>query len=173
MGAILCGCLLLAASLCASDVGGSTQKPSSPSQAKKKPGTHLSTAKASAHRKRISAGKRSRKSKSRRNRGQQVIDSARAREIQQALIQQHYLDGEPSGRWDSSTEEALRKYQADQGWQTKTVPDSRALIKLGLGPSKDGLLNPESAMRTGPDSADPKQPESSVRGKDENKPQSQ
>jgi len=30
-------------------------------------------------------------------------------------------------------------------------PDARALIKLGLGPSHDHLLNPESAMTTGPD----------------------
>ena len=29
----------------------------------------------------------------------------------------------------------MEKLQADNGWQTKLVPDSRALIKLGLGPS--------------------------------------
>lgn len=45
----------------------------------------------------------------------------------------------------------MRRYQSDHGWQTKEVPDSRALIKLGLGPSKDHLLNPESAMTTSPD----------------------
>jgi peptidoglycan hydrolase-like protein with peptidoglycan-binding domain len=90
------------------------------------------------------------KSKSKKKRGQQAIDSERALEIQQALIKQHYMQGEPTGHWDASTEAALRKFQGDQGWQTKTVPDSRALIKLGLGPSKDGLLNPESAMTTPP-----------------------
>ena len=42
------------------------------------------------------------------------------------------------------------KFQHDNGWQTKLVPDSRALIKLGLGPSHDGLLNPESAAITNP-----------------------
>jgi hypothetical protein len=54
----------------------------------------------------------------------------------------------------------MRKYQADHGWQSKTVPDSRALIKLGLGPSKDHLLNPQSAMTTVPDAprADPVAP---------------
>jgi len=30
------------------------------------------------------------------------------------------------------------------------VPDSRALIKLGLGPSHDKLMNPETAMTGGP-----------------------
>ncbi|HXY47972.1 MAG TPA: peptidoglycan-binding domain-containing protein [Terriglobales bacterium] len=82
--------------------------------------------------------------------GQQKIDSERARQIQQALVREHYLGGEPSGKWDPATEEALRRYQADHGWQNKTVPDSRALITLGLGPSHDHLLNPESAMTTAP-----------------------
>jgi Putative peptidoglycan binding domain len=93
-------------------------------------------------------GKKSRKSG---RRGQQKIDGSRTVQIQEALIKQHYLSGEPNGTWDASTEEALRRYQADNGWQNKTVPDSRALIKLGLGPSHDHLLNPESAMTTAPE----------------------
>jgi len=84
-------------------------------------------------------------------RGQQKIDSERARSIQEALIREHYLSGEPTGAWNQESEEAMRRYQGDHGWQTKEVPDSRALIKLGLGPSKDHLLNPESAMTTAPD----------------------
>jgi hypothetical protein len=83
-------------------------------------------------------------------RGQQKIDPERAQAIQEALIREHYLSGEPAGRWDESSEEAMRRYQADHGWQAKTVPDSRALISLGLGPSHDHLLNPESAMTTEP-----------------------
>lgn len=81
-----------------------------------------------------------------RHRGQKAVDPRRTTQIQQALIQSHYLDGQPSGAWDSKTQEALRRYQAANGWQSKVVPDSRALIKLGLGPSTDKLLNPESAM---------------------------
>jgi len=71
--------------------------------------------------------------------------------IQEALIREHYLTGEASGKWTEASEDAMRRYQADHGWQSKTVPDSRALIKLGLGPSHDHLLNPESAMTTAPD----------------------
>ena len=92
-------------------------------------------------------GKRSR-SKRALARGQQKIDPQRAEEIQEALIREHYMTGEPTGKWDQSSEDALRRYQADHGWQSKTVPDSRALISLGLGPH-DHLLNPESAMTTG------------------------
>jgi hypothetical protein len=83
-----------------------------------------------------------------KKRGQQAIDSDRAREIQTALIREHYMQGEPTAAWDSATQAAMQRYQADQGWQSKTTPDSRALIKLGLGPSHDRLLNPESAMTT-------------------------
>lgn len=89
-------------------------------------------------------------SKRKTARGQQKIDSERAQAIQEALIREHYLSGEATGTWNQSSEEAMRRYQADHGWQSKTVPDSRALISLGLGPSHDHLLNPESAMVTGP-----------------------
>jgi len=98
-----------------------------------------------------SSGKRSSRKRPVRARGQQKIDSERALTIQQALIREHYLSGEATGTWNQSSEEAMRRYQADNGWQSKEVPDSRALIKLGLGPSKDHLLNPESAMTTVPD----------------------
>jgi hypothetical protein len=110
-----------------------------------------SSANATARTHTASTGKRSSRKKSTRARGQQKIDSERARSIQEALIREHYLSGEATGTWNQASEEAMRRYQADHGWQSKTVPDSRALIKLGLGPSKDHLLNPESAMTTVPD----------------------
>ncbi|MBV8114312.1 MAG: peptidoglycan-binding protein [Silvibacterium sp.] len=67
--------------------------------------------------------------------GQRGIDPGRAKEIQTALIREHYLTGAPSGQWDSETEAAMQKFQADHGWQTKLIPDSRAIIMLGLGPT--------------------------------------
>ena len=77
-----------------------------------------------------------------KKKGQQGINSDRATEIQQALIREKYLTGEPTGTWDARTQAALVKYQGDHGWQTKVVPDSRALIKLGLGPNYSAeLLN--------------------------------
>lgn len=62
------------------------------------------------------------------------MSTERATEIQSALIQRGYLNGEPSGTWDSTSIAAMQKMQSDNGWQTKLVPDSRAIIKLGLGP---------------------------------------
>ncbi len=78
-------------------------------------------------------GRRARKGAWRRH-GQQVIQPERATAIQQALIREKYLTGEPSGKWDDRTQAAMARYQADHGWQSKITPDSRALIKLGLGP---------------------------------------
>ena len=66
---------------------------------------------------------------------QRAIDDSRATEIQGALIHAGYLSGDATGHWDSGTEAAMQKYQADNGWQTKLIPDSRAIIKLGLGPN--------------------------------------
>src|ERR1700686_5340776 len=127
----------------AADTPATTIKPSHPAvpkQVTKRTSTHSAV--------KGSKGVQSKKGSKRvaRKRGQQAIDSGRAREIQMALIREHYMQGQPSGMWDSTTQAAMQRYQADQGWQSKTTPDSRALIKLGLGPNHDHLLNPESAM---------------------------
>jgi len=107
------------------------------------PGNHTTThskttqknvkGKSSKHR------RRSRKGAWKRH-GQQKIDAARAAQIQEALIREKYLDGRPNGVWDGRTEAAMQRYQADNGWQSKVTPDSRALIKLGLGPNHESDL---------------------------------
>jgi peptidoglycan hydrolase-like protein with peptidoglycan-binding domain len=79
-----------------------------------------------------------------RRRGQHGMDASRVREIQQALIRQNYLNGSADGVWGPTSQAAMARYQADNGWQAKVVPDSRALIKLGLGPDRSSVINPES-----------------------------
>lgn len=88
--------------------------------------------------------------KSHRLHGQQAIEPARVTEIQEALIREHYLSGEPTGNWDATTSAAMQKYQADQGWQTKLMPDSRALKKLGLGPDYSDAINAKTASFADP-----------------------
>jgi hypothetical protein len=112
--------------------------------------TAHSDSKAAGFRQTAKSGKKTGKRKTTATRGQQKIDHERAQEIQEALVREHYLTGEATGTWDDASEAAMRRYQADHGWQSKTVPDARALISLGLGPSHDHLLNPESAMTTEP-----------------------
>ncbi len=107
---------------------------------------HKSTKVSSSHSKSQSAKmKRASHKGAWKHHGQQGIQEERAREIQQALIREHYLDGDADGKWDARTQAAMGKFQGDNGWQTKVVPDSRALIKLGLGPDHSNLLNPETA----------------------------
>jgi hypothetical protein len=74
-------------------------------------------------------------------------------EIQRALIREHYMAGEANGKWDAATTAAMQKYQADQGWQTKLTPDSRALKKLGLGPDYSGAINASGSSFTEPQAA--------------------
>ena len=81
-----------------------------------------------------------------KKRGQQAIASERTLQIQEALVNAGYLKTEPSGKMDAATKQALAKLQGDNGWQTKVVPDARALIKLGLGPDHSNLLNPDTAV---------------------------
>ena len=115
-----------------------TTKKTSTSAGKSATTTHKATRK----------GKRARKASWRR--GQQKIDPKRAREIQEALIREEYLQGESTGVWDQKSQKAMEKFQADNGWQTKLMPDSRAIIKLGLGPTMTG-----SSMTAGPGPATP------------------
>lgn len=77
--------------------------------------------------------------------GQQAIAQDRVKQIQAALIHAHYLSGEPDGDWDKTTVAAMQKFQADNSWQTKLIPDARALVKLGLGPDYSNAINAQSA----------------------------
>jgi len=105
--------------------------------------------------------------KTKKMHGQQGIDPQRATAIQAALIREHYLTGDPTGRWDEASQAAMIKFQADQGWQTKLTPDSRALIKLGLGPDHSGAINASesanfNALPAAPAVAQPTQSEGFV-----------
>ena len=132
---------LLCAALCAAPAfATSTHQKSSTS--------HAASTHHSGKSKRASA-----RSRHKKLHGQQGIDTARATEIQQALIREHYMTGEPTGQWDATTMAAMRKYQADQGWQTKLMPDSRAIKKLGLGPDYSNAINASGSSFAAPKSA--------------------
>ena len=89
-----------------------------------------------------------RRSRHPRVRGQQAIQPDRVMQIQQALIREHYMKGEADGKWDATTIAAMQKYQADHGWQTRIMPDSRALKNLGLGPDYSNAINANGSNLT-------------------------
>jgi hypothetical protein len=147
---VACGALLAATLSIAQDSKPVTEPATKPATSP----PHTSTSSHSKGSKTASKSKKSRKSAANHHtHGQQKIDSKRALEIQEALIREHYLEGKPTGVWNDATQQAMQRYQADNNWQSKTTPDARALIKLGLGPDHQHLLNPESAMTSQPQSA--------------------
>ncbi len=95
-----------------------------------KSGSKRPAGKKSASKKSSSKKKSSAKSNVRR---QTEPDIERSREIQEALARQGYLTSKPTGKWDAATSDAFSRYQRDQGLPVTGKPDSRALIKLGLG----------------------------------------
>lgn len=96
---------------------------------------------ASAARK-SSHGKRSSKRSRRRERGQKAPTSDRISEIQQALAKNGSYTGTPNGKWDTPTEDALRKFQESHGLNPTGKLDARSLQQLGLGSSITGVAPP-------------------------------
>jgi len=142
------GILLLGAGF-----AGATTRPTPPKTSSQRKSSAASSRKQTAHLELVSA--KSRKTKTKKVKGQQVIQGDRAREIQTALTREGYMKGEPSGVWDQPTKDAMTRYQADHGWQTKTLPDSRALIQLGLGPSHKDAINAPAVSANLPPQAQP------------------
>jgi hypothetical protein len=110
---------------------------------KSKPAAHHSASARSTHHEGSSAGKsklRSAKSRRRLPHGSRQrlallhLDPQRVEEIQQALIREGAFTGPPTGTWDESTRDAMRRYQATNGFSTTGLPDAKSLMKLGLGP---------------------------------------
>ena len=119
--------MLLSAALLVPTAFASSPHPAHKASKAKATSSHASKTKAtSSHESKTSAAKnhKGKRKSVQRIRGQQKIASERATQIQQALIREHYLSGEPSGTWDSASIMAMQKFQADQRWQTKLMPDS-------------------------------------------------
>jgi Putative peptidoglycan binding domain len=66
----------------------------------------------------------------------------RYREIQESLISKGYLHGEPTGVWDQSSMDAMKKFQEDQKIDATGKITSKALISLGLGPRDESVTAP-------------------------------
>ena len=89
-----------------------------------------------------SHSRKSSKSSRRRERGQKAPTPDRISEIQQALAKDGSYTGTPSGKWDDSTQEALRKFQEAHGLTPTGKLDARSLQQLGLGSSITGVAPP-------------------------------
>lgn len=64
----------------------------------------------------------------------------RYREIQQALIDRGFLDGEPTGKWDEKSIEAWKRLEESENLPVDGKIDSKGLIALGLAPNRQAAL---------------------------------
>ena len=92
--------------------------------------------------KKKSSSKRSSSKKSKKVKGQAAPTPDRITEIQEALAKKGALDGAPTGKWDDSTTDALRKFQSSNGLNPTGKLDALTLQKLGLGSETAGLAAP-------------------------------
>lgn len=77
----------------------------------------------------------------RRYYGQQTPTQERYVEIQKALAERGYLQGEPSGTWDINTIAAMKRFQEEQSLPPTGKVTSLSLIALGLGPKRTPLTS--------------------------------
>jgi peptidoglycan hydrolase-like protein with peptidoglycan-binding domain len=158
MGQLLCkrnlGGLLLAA-LTAGTLTVPAVSAQSASTPAKKPVHKGSSTAGSAHSKtssttksRTSSSKSSSKKRTKKVKGQTAPTSDRISEIQDALAKKGILTGTPSGTWDDSTVEAMKKFQSSNGLNPSGKLDALTLQKLGLGSETAGIAAPTPPPNT-------------------------
>jgi peptidoglycan hydrolase-like protein with peptidoglycan-binding domain len=106
---------------------------------------------------------KSAKKTTRRERGQKVPAPERISEIQTALARDGSFNGKPSGQWDASTVDAMKRFQETHGLNPSGKLDAKTLQKLGLGSQTAGLAAPippvsSSSLTTSPSPAAHRQP---------------
>src|ERR1700733_3315210 len=89
--------------------------------------------------------KKSVSSKKSKVKGQAAPTPDRIKEIQTALQKDGSYEGEPTGKWDAATTEAMRKYQDKNGIAPTGKIDAVSLNKLGLGSETAGKGAPMPA----------------------------
>src|SRR5690242_4512282 len=93
--------------------------------------------------------------RSRKPRGQRAPTADRISEIQTALAKDGSYAGAPSGKWDGTTVEAMKKFQAGHGLNPSGKLDALTLQKLGLGGPTAGIAAPYPPSGTADASSQP------------------
>lgn len=111
-----------------------------------------SAAKRGANPHAVKASSKRRKSH-RREPTQKAPTKDRIREIQSALAREGAYTGEPNGKWDASSVEAMRRFQASRGLSPSGKLDALSLQKLGLGSEVAGRAAPRPPTQPRPETA--------------------
>jgi peptidoglycan hydrolase-like protein with peptidoglycan-binding domain len=105
-----------------------------------------------AKKKKHSSSKSRKKS---RVKGQAAPTPDRIKDIQTALQKDGSYEGQPTGKWDAATTEAMKKYQDKNGISPPGKIDAVSLNKLGLGSDTAGKGAPVPAASSSVAPADP------------------
>jgi len=105
-----------------------------------------------AKKKKHSSSKSRKKS---RVKGQAAPTPDRIKDIQTALQKDGSYEGQPTGKWDAATTDAMKKYQDKNGISPTGKIDAVSLNKLGLGSGTAGKGAPGPAASTSVAPADP------------------
>jgi peptidoglycan hydrolase-like protein with peptidoglycan-binding domain len=125
--------------------------PASSSQAQTRARTGTATKKKASQpaSSRISStkGKTTKRAPSRRDKGQKAPTPERVSEIQQALAKDGSYAGSANGKWDDSTVNAMKKFQAGHGLNPSGRLDAKTLQQLGLGSQTAGVAPPTPSAK--------------------------
>ena len=113
---------------------------SHPSSTTSKGSGNSTTTKSSSSKSVKSASKKP--GKTRKVKGQAAPTPERINEIQDALAKHGMYSGEPTGKWDDSTSDAMRKFQSKNHLNPTGKLDAPTWQKLGLGSETAGLAAP-------------------------------
>src|ERR1700692_3265872 len=103
--------------------------------------------------------KKSSSSKSKKTskvKGQAVPTPDRIKDIQTALQKDGSYEGEPTGKWDAATMDAMKKYQGKNGISPTGKIDAVSANRLGLGSDPSGKGAPVPAASSSEAPADPR-----------------
>jgi len=142
--------LLIAAGMGVSGTAAAGQESTSSRSSSTRPGARTRHAKSA-------------KRTTRRERGQKAPAAERISEIQTALAKDGSFNGKPSGKWDASTIDAMKRFQEAHRLNASGKLDAKTLQKLGLGSQTAGLAPPmppvsSSSLATSPSPTPPRQP---------------
>jgi peptidoglycan hydrolase-like protein with peptidoglycan-binding domain len=113
------------------------------------PGTAQTSSTPAKKKKRVSSRSK------RRPKGQAAPTADRIKEIQAALQKDGSYQGQPTGKWDAATTEAMKKYQDKNGFSATGKIDALSLHKLGLGSETAGKGAPIPPATSAAPPADP------------------
>lgn len=103
----------------------------------------------------LRARKRSRRRRGSRMHLPKAPTASRIEEIQAGLARTGYYKGEPTGKWDASTVDAMKRFQEANGLTPNGKIDALSLQKLGLGSDVAGLSAPQTNSPSTPPAPTP------------------